>query len=83
MYDIPFLIWLSPEYRERNQEFVDTLPAGRERFGKMDDSFGYSLAELSRIGFSKFRPERSIFSKGYQEPDGVLGNGIDYFSLPY
>lgn len=82
MYDIPFFVWLSPEYRERNREFAATLPAGRKRFWKMDEGLGHSLAELSRINFGGFRPERSIFSKEYREPDAKLGDGTDYFSLP-
>ena len=48
----------------------------------MDDSLGHSIAELSRIRFDGYAPEKSLFSASYETPDGRLGDGTDYFSLP-
>lgn len=82
MYDIPFFIWLSPEYKNNNHEFAKNLKQGTHRFWKLDESFSHSIAELSRITFKQFSPEKSLFSHLYQRPDSKLGDGSDYFTLP-
>ena len=82
MYDIPFILWLSPMYKQENEYFVQYLASGINRFWKMDDSLGHSIAELGRIDFSYFDPEKSIFSPSYRTPDGKLGDGTDYYTLP-
>lgn len=82
MYDIPFVVWLSPEYRQNNRTFVEALTQGVHRFWKMDDSLGHSVGELSRIQFGGFTPEQSIFSDKYLQPDTKIGGGEDYANLP-
>jgi heptose-I-phosphate ethanolaminephosphotransferase len=82
MYDIPFFVWLSPEYKARHPEFSAALKQGTDRFWKMDDSLGHSIAELGHISFGGFQPEKSLFSSTYKTPDGRLGDGTDYFTLP-
>lgn len=82
MYNIPFIVWVSGEYRRLNPEFCARLSMDTHRFGKMDDTLGYSVSELSRISFGRFKPEKSLFSESYVRPDAGLGDGTDYTSLP-
>lgn len=72
MFEIPFLVWLSPEYKSTYE-----LTFQPERPYVINDLL-HSMSDLSRIQFDEYESERSIFSKNFVPKPRIIGNGIDY-----
>lgn len=75
-YDIPFILWLSPEYRQAYPEFVNNIT------GNLDKPFQtsrllYGLLDLAKIRYHKFPEENSIFSHKYKPAQRLIA-GKDY-----
>lgn len=74
MYQTPFIVWLSDEYKQRlNGDFNGKL----ERKYILED-FIYSFAELSRIEFDQFQPQKSIFSNQFIYKERFISPGVNY-----
>lgn len=72
MFEIPFLVWLSPEYKSTYE-----LNFQPERPYVIDDLL-HSMSNISKIQFEEYKSERSIFSKNFSPKRRIIGNGIDY-----
>lgn len=74
MYQIPFIVWLSDEYKQHS---------GIDFNGKLErkyilEDFIYSFAELSRIEFDQFQPQKSIFSNQFIYKERLISPGVNY-----
>jgi glucan phosphoethanolaminetransferase (alkaline phosphatase superfamily) len=64
MAEIPFILWLSDEYRRRHPEFVSRLGDGLDRPYVTSDLL-YGISELARLTFPGMDVTRSIFSESF------------------
>jgi heptose-I-phosphate ethanolaminephosphotransferase len=75
MYEVPFVVWFSPEYIRDNRDFVAGVAASRNR--KFQDRFLYmELLDLARLGHPFYDPRLSLFSPQFVERVrrvGVMG----------
>jgi glucan phosphoethanolaminetransferase (alkaline phosphatase superfamily) len=76
MAEIPFLVWLSDDFKSHHADFVAGLPdtVGRPY---VNSSFSHSLADLARVDFRGMEPKRSLFSKEF-EPEVRITAERDY-----
>lgn len=81
MLDIPFVCMVSDGYRTANPEFFLRMAEAVDRPFSLAN-FAQSAAELARIDFAGFTPERSLFSPGYKPGGRMLENGGVYDDLP-
>jgi heptose-I-phosphate ethanolaminephosphotransferase len=67
MYEVPFFVWFSSEYRRGNERFVtDDVASGRGR--KVQNRALYqALLDLARLRHPLYDPRESLFSPGYAE----------------
>jgi heptose-I-phosphate ethanolaminephosphotransferase len=77
MYDIPFIVWLSEEYKIDINENIEFDI--RRKY--MTDDLIYSIANLANIKYSEYQPERSLFDKGFKERKREIYNKFDYKTL--
>jgi glucan phosphoethanolaminetransferase (alkaline phosphatase superfamily) len=61
MAEVPFMLWLSPQYREHHAEFVANL-ANYVRRPASTATLSYALADLAQLSFPSDHRERSVFS---------------------
>jgi glucan phosphoethanolaminetransferase (alkaline phosphatase superfamily) len=84
MYEIPFVVWFSPEYRQANASFVRLVTAARTR--KYQTRALYqSLIDLTRLTHPIYDSRVSLFSPDYVERDrrvGVMGRLYGSSPLP-
>jgi len=76
MYDIPFFIWMNPEFKQDfNKAYIPENPYQLQ-------NFIHTMSELNGFRFKDFELKKSIFSK--QEPNAKrkLGSGKYYSDLP-
>jgi glucan phosphoethanolaminetransferase (alkaline phosphatase superfamily) len=74
--EIPFVLWLSDEYRRQHSEFAARLAEAGER-GYITSELLYGIADLARLTFPGMDPARSIFSEHYVERPRIAA-GRDY-----
>jgi len=72
MYEVPFLVWFSPEYRRGNPEFVRAVAAARDRRYQTLALY-QSLLELARLAHPMCDPRLSLFSPDYVERKRRVG----------
>ncbi len=75
MFDIPFLLWQSKEYKLNNSIEVDL-----DRPYMTDDLF-HSIAHLCGINNEHVNLEKSIFSKSFKKRKRIILNNKDYDSI--
>ncbi|WP_396601751.1 phosphoethanolamine transferase [Algibacter sp. R77976] len=75
MFQIPFLLWRSKNYIEKNNIQIDL-----ER-GYMTDDLFHSIADLCAVNNINVDLERSIFSNKFKERKRVILGNKDYDSL--
>jgi len=64
MYEVPFLVWFSPEYREGNPGFVRAVAEARDR--KYQTAGLYqSVIDLARLTHAMYDPRASLFSPDF------------------
>ncbi len=59
-YEVPFVVWLSKEYRQNNEEFIKGWNTNRKY---VTDKTAYSLIDLARLSHPDIDLSNSIFSK--------------------
>ena len=64
MFEVPFIVYLSPAYREQRPDFAGELSKYTNRPWQTDN-LNYSLFTLAGITFKDFRSERDIFSPDF------------------
>lgn len=79
MYDIPFLIWLSPEYRQSFPELSHAVPGYLDRPWQNSD-LAYPVLSLAGVSFAGFDPRRDILSPSFI-PQRRLINNKNYAKL--
>lgn len=65
MHEIPFIVWLSPEYKNQIPTFSELKSYSNRRYNLED--FIHSFSELSNIQFNLIDSTRSVFNQGFQE----------------
>lgn len=76
MYDIPFFIWMNPEFK---QDFTKLY---RPKNPYQLQNVIHTLSELNGFKFKVFNAQKSIFSKQNSNQKRLLGNGKYYSDLP-
>ncbi|MCM1512262.1 MAG: sulfatase-like hydrolase/transferase [Oxalobacter formigenes] len=71
MFKIPFILWLSPEYRKTRPEFVKNLNHYLGR-GFNTQHFPHALMNLSGLNNPDIQPEKSLFFPLYREPHPLI-----------
>lgn len=64
MYEVPFVVWFSPEYRQHNPGFVEAAALGRDR-EIMTTALYHSLIDLARFTHPIYDSRRSVFSADF------------------
>ena len=78
LIEIPFLVWLSPEYKNVFPQKSQTIRENRQLPYVTDDLF-HSLIDISEIKSSIFLPERSVFNNQFNaKRERLLIDGYDY-----
>lgn len=68
MCEIPFLVWMSPDFREQRKGLVlDT----KRSYSSSD--FLYSLSDLAGLNYSDYDSRRSIFSVDFEPKERYVG----------
>ncbi|MEG1450093.1 MAG: phosphoethanolamine transferase [Cetobacterium sp.] len=79
--EIPLIVWMSQEYREKNKENVENFELNAKKRYSSEDIF-YSIVDLSRLNYSEQIQEKSIFSEKLVEKDRrISSEGLIYESL--
>jgi len=75
---VPFWIWMSPQYKEKHPDLVQSVYKAKNQPGITDD-VSHLLLDLSGINTSFFSPSRSIVNPDYDssKPRIVL-NSVTY-----
>jgi heptose-I-phosphate ethanolaminephosphotransferase len=74
MYDIPFIVWLSDEYKIN---IPDNLVFDLNRKYMTDDLI-YSIADISNVGYDEYDPERSLFDRRFKLRKRIIYHNLDY-----
>lgn len=74
MYDIPFFIWLSDDYKKNISKNL-VFDTGRKY---MTDDLFYSIANISNVMFDEYDPARSIFDEEFKPRTRRIYNNFDY-----
>jgi len=69
MCEIPFMIWMSPSYRQRRNDLV--FEANRP-YSTAD--FIYSISDIAGLGYKDYDDSRSLFSKKFVERERLVGS---------
>ncbi|MBN2055456.1 sulfatase-like hydrolase/transferase [bacterium] len=77
MIEIPFILWLSEEYRAVFPEIAERSGASLDNPYLSDDLI-HTLCELSHLDFDRFEPARSIVNPAFRRDRRRLYNGRDY-----
>ncbi|MCP4548685.1 MAG: hypothetical protein GY835_19685, partial [bacterium] len=72
MFEIPFILWLSDEYRERHRERVAAFKSYENRSFMTDDLI-YAVFDLVRLSCRSHVPARSPFSSDYRARKRWIG----------
>ena len=72
MYDVPFLLWQSDDYKEQKQLKIDV-----DRSYMLDDLF-HSVADLLEISAKEVEEERSIFNAAFKDRKRFILESSEY-----
>lgn len=64
MFDVPFLLWLSPGFAAARPDLV-VLAAARRNAPFITSDFAHTVTDLAGIRFDGFQAEKSLFSPQY------------------
>jgi heptose-I-phosphate ethanolaminephosphotransferase len=70
--EIPFVLWVSDEYKKSNARKVESFSGYIERKYSSDDIF-FSICDLLNMRFESFRANRSIFSDSFRANTRYVG----------
>jgi len=76
MYEIPFVVWLSDAYKERNPNLLNQNNLTKRRYNLED--FIHSFSTLYNIEFSNLDQTRSVFDSLYIKRPRLIKKGEDY-----
>ena len=72
-YDIPFILWLSPEYHNTYPEFVKDISWNLKKPFQTSRLI-YGLLDLARIRYKYFPQGNSIFSNKYKPAQRLIAD---------
>lgn len=72
MFEVPFIIWINQDFQDNFDGVIET-----ERIYSLID-FIHSLADLSKIQFEEYVPEKSIFSEEFESKNRKIKANINY-----
>lgn len=73
MFEIPFLIWLSPAYKQNRPEFAEALQSYTSRPWQADDLI-YPVLDLAGVRFDGFKEEKNILSPNFIQERRPMGD---------
>ncbi len=73
-YEVPFFLWMSPEYRAARPEFA-AAAEGQTAAPIQTDRLIWSLADLAGVRWKNFPEDESLFSKQYRPRPRFLLEG--------
>ena len=76
MFEIPFIVWCSQDYKKINKAKVDLFPHYLYRKYQTDDVI-HSIIDLSNLALKKHVPSKSIFNPAFKEEKRIM-NEQDY-----
>ena len=79
MFEIPFVIWLSPEYREERPEFSRQIKNYTARPWQTDDLI-YPVLNLAGVTFDNFKTAKDILSPDFIPEERIMA-GKNYDTL--
>lgn len=80
--EVPFILWLSEEYKERQPQKIEQLGKYLDRRYMTDDTI-YSIFDLLGIGVDSFDSKRSIFSPDFKPRKRQVERGDHMTRLDY
>jgi heptose-I-phosphate ethanolaminephosphotransferase len=80
MAEVPFVVWLSEDFRTRRPELAQKMPTWLDRPFSLGD-LSAALADLAGIRFPGYQAERSIFAAEFQPHTRSVGEHF-YDILP-
>jgi heptose-I-phosphate ethanolaminephosphotransferase len=69
MYDIPFILWLSKEYKAKKNDFVFKT----DRKYSIENLI-HTIADLSSVSFNRFDSKKSIVNSNFLEVTRIIAN---------
>ncbi len=76
MFDVPFLLWMSPDFASVRPDFVTRAREQRDTPFITSD-FAHTVVDPAGIRFAGFQPERSLFAPEYTAQERrVCGNKL-------
>ncbi len=79
--EIPFLVWLSPEYRKRFPQKTVSIERNKKKPFMTDDLF-HAVLDISNVETPAFDPERSVFNRKYNDRRLRLFKNGDNYDVP-
>ncbi len=76
-YDVPFMIWCSDKYMERNPRVVDNIKQSLHKPFRTDE-ICQVLFHLANLKTEYYRPECDLLSPQYVKYQRTVGDGIMY-----
>ena len=73
MYEVPFIIWLSSQYKGDNADFVASSVAGATRRKFQNRALYHSLISLARLKHPLYRAEDDLLSPAFVERERRVG----------
>jgi heptose-I-phosphate ethanolaminephosphotransferase len=80
MVEIPFLIWVSDKYKEKNPQIVGQIKNSTNK-PFMTDNLVHVLLDLAKIETKQYDATKSVINKAYIPKERVVVNGIKYEEL--
>ena len=81
MFEIPFVVWLSPAYRQERPDFSQAVQQYTHRPWQADDLI-YPVLDLAGIVFDGFKSEKSLLSPHFIREKRRMGDKDYDASLP-
>ena len=76
-YDVPFMVWCSDKYMERNPGIVRDIRQSLHKPFRTDD-ICQVVFHLAKLKTSYYRPGYDLLNTGYEEYRRTVGDGIRY-----
>lgn len=79
-YEVPFFIWCSETYSQRNPEIVERVRQSQRKPFSIDN-LCHMLFSLGMVETPYYIPERDVLSDSYECPPRIVGDKFDYDSI--
>ncbi len=76
MYEIPFIVWGSEDFKKRNSFFMNSNNISSRRYNL--ENFVHSFSDISGIKHSKIDSTRSIFNPYFKRRTRLIKENINY-----